>query len=115
MSLPTNPDTGSATSCVPQSRPDGRCTETVETFAELEDYLHDLNYEKSQDKAVVITVDRRMYFAFCTDPLGEWFLENGSPAERFECDEDGGLVYVPLELNEIRDLYPYGVLREVGV
>jgi hypothetical protein len=88
----------------------------IETFEELEDYLQDLNYEHGQDAAAIRTGGQgnRLYFAFCTDPDGEWFLETGDPRERLFDEEGDYPIYVPLSLGHIRTMGPYTLFHEAA-
>lgn len=85
---------------------------SVDTFDELGNHLHDLNYEHGQGTAVIITRDVRQHLAFATDPDGEWFLETGNPGERIAYDENDFATYTPLGLEHIKDGGPYFLLHE---
>lgn len=82
------------------------------TFGDLEQYLHDLNYEHGIDHGAIIA-EGIMYSAFCTDPDGAWILETGDPAERIS-DEDDEQVYTPLQLGHIKNAWPFTVLHAGG-
>lgn len=79
-----------------------------ETLVELRDALHDLNYERGIDTAAVVINDV-VHLAYCTDPDGEWFLENGDPEERISEDETGWRRYERLSLNDF-DRGPYTII-----
>lgn len=89
-------------------------SKAVKTFDELERFLDSLNYDLGRDTAVVVPRDGQLYFAFCTDPMAQWFLETGSPEERIEepIIGEGGEEYRPLNLEWVRALGPYTVLHE---
>lgn len=57
----------------------------------LRDELTDLNGQGVGSAALV--VDGALWFAFATDPDGEWFFESGDPAERID---PGTGLYAPV-------------------
>lgn len=84
---------------------------TIDAFDELEDYLQDLNYEHGQDTTAILARGV-LFFVYCTDPDGEWFIEASDPRERMEEDDDGPF-YARQNLDHLRDLRgPYTILRE---
>lgn len=91
---------------------DSQQPRTIETLDELRDYLQDLNYEEGIDHtALTAGSEKALFFAFCTDPDGEWFLETGDPRERFE-EEGEEYVYVPLSLDHLTNMGPFTILHE---
>lgn len=79
---------------------------TLSTFPEFRDALDALNYESGIDATCVTTGNgSTLWFAYCTDPDGIWFLETGDPAERIIDD-----CYDPLTLDAVSDRGPWTIL-----
>lgn len=79
---------------------------TLNTFPEFRDALNDLNHESGVDATCVTTGNgSALWFAYCTDPDGTWFLETGDPSERVIDD-----CYDPLGLDAVRALGPWTIL-----
>lgn len=88
------------------SRPEASYPLTLATFPEFRDALDALNYEAGADATCVTTGNgAALWFAYCTDPDGIWFLETGDPTQRIIDD-----CYDPLPLDTVIDHGPWTIL-----
>lgn len=92
---------------------DAKQPKTMADLDELEDYLQDLNYEHGQGETALTIRSGELFFAYCTDPDGEWFIESTDPRERMEEDEDG-IFYNRLTLSTLRNCGPFTILHEAA-